>query len=229
MKLFLILVATGCIVWLLNTLIALRGPREVQTYLALLGLAGLLAYFVVPRVTQTEHGYAVCYGLTMIPICLAASASAPRWLSDLGWERGLGAMAVSFAVSAYLAWLFGSEIPQPHSLGTKILLTTGFFFCALGFLSLVSAVPECAALQFRLRIVLGLFWLTSGAYSFCQVLGTLRAQALWQSISGYATQVMCIVFLGGLAWLLSGQQRELGRQEIRGQHVEMSALAQEAE
>lgn len=224
MRLLLILVATGCIAWLLNMLVTLNAPREVDAYLCFLGMAGVLAYFVFPRIAQTERSYAICYGVTMIPICLTAGMAAVRWTVNLGFERGFGALIVAFICGTFFTSLFASEIPRPHSFATLTMLGVGFCFMAAGILTLTAAVVECSALQFRLRVGLGLFWLTSGVYAFCDALGVHRSEALWRSISQYATQINCILFLGGLAFLLSGMQPEGARQEIRGQHVAHAAV-----
>jgi hypothetical protein len=224
MRLLLILVATGCIAWLLNTLVTLNAPREVDAYLCFLGMAGVLAYFVFERIPQHDRTYAICYGAAMLPICLTAGIAAARWTIHLGLERGFGAFITAIIVGTYFTWLFLTEIPKPHGLATYEMLTVGFCFLAAGILTLTSAVVECSALQFRLRVGLGLFWLTSGVYAFCDALGVHRSAALWRSASQYVTQINCILFLGGLAWLLSGMQPESSRQQIRGQHVEHAAL-----
>ena len=224
MRLLLILIATGCIAWLLNMLVMLNAPREVDAYLCFLGMAGVLAYFVFPRIAQTERSYAICYGVAMVPICLTAGIASVRWVLDLGFERGFGALIVAFIVGTYFVWLFATELPAPHSLANLELMGIGFCFLVAGLLTLTSAVVECSALQFRLRVGLGLFWLTSGVYAFCDALGVHRSAALWRSASQYVTQINCILFLGGLAWLLSGMQPESSRQNIRGQHVEHAAV-----
>jgi hypothetical protein len=181
-----------------------------------LGVITFLAFFVAQRIPQNETSYAIFYALMLGPLVLFTFATALQFGLSLGDDALLG-----FAVFAFFAAFFVKLFTAhtPNNFVTKVMLIQGYVFCVCGLLTLASLVPPCSALQFKLRLTFGLYWLAISGYSYCQSLGVVRAKALFQSIDSWFAGAMCVAFLLPLTIALQGIQPEVGFQQHSDEQI----------
>lgn len=208
-----ILAASAAIAWLFCTLWNLPVSRSLLVYVGWLGVITLAALFVARHIPQSDLSYAIFYAVMLGPLCLFTLIVAMQFSVSLGRE-GLVAILASMVFAAFLVVLFWEH--SGRDANAKIMLSQAYIFMVCGLVTLVSVVPPCSALQWRLRVILGAYWTTIALYSFVQTLGIVRSRALFQSLAAWFASALCTVFLGGLALSLMGQA-ELGRQHAEDQ------------
>lgn len=224
MRIASILAASGVIAWLFCTLWNLPVSRALLFYTGWMFVITSTAYFIAQRIDQKSPAYVPFYVVMLTVLVVPVVIQSIQFGLTLN-HRGLTGFVIFLFFAAWIRDLFQAHIP--HSFEAEIMLAEAYAFCVCGLLTLASAVPLCTALQFRLRVTLGTYWLAVSIYRFCVVLGVVRARALWESIDNWAASAMCVAFLGGLAWMLSGVQIELGPQEHSSEQI--SELVWEAE
>lgn len=216
MRIASILAASGVIAWLFCTLWTLPVSRSLLLYVGWLGVITFLAFFVAQRIPQNEASYAIFYVVMLGPLVLFTLSTAIQFGLALG-EDGLMGLALFLFVAAYFVGIFRQF--TPNNFATKVMLTQGFVFAACGLLTLASAIPPCNALEFRLRLTFGLYWLAISAYSFSQSLGIVRAKALFVSLDSWFAGALCVAFLLPLTISLQGIQREAAPQHHRDEQA----------
>ena len=216
MRIASILAASGVIAWLFSTLWNLPVSRALLLYTGWMFVITLTATFVAARIPQKDWSYAIFYTLMLGPLVLFTLGTALQFGLSLGDDALTVFVVFCFVGAVFVKVLRGHT---PDNFVTKVMLTQGYFFCVCGLLALISAIPPCTVLQFRLRLGLGLYWLAIAGYSFAQTLGVVRAKALWHSIDSWLAGALCVVFLGSLALALQGIQPELARQHSTDEFV----------
>ncbi len=217
MRFLLVLAASSVLAYLLAQLLHVRAPRGLEFYVGWNFLCTSLAYFALQHIPRTEKSYANFFIVTMAPAAALALSMAVQFILPLGLRHGGRLFVFGALFFASLFCMLREHLPETRQ--AEIILAQGYLFCLAGILTLVSLAAPHPPLGFWLRVALGLYWLSIGAYSFCLAIGLVRSRALWESVNGWLPSAAAIVVLLPLAIWLSGRQPESARQHVTDEAV----------
>jgi hypothetical protein len=224
-RFILVLAASSSLAYLFAQLLHVRVPLTLYSYVGWMFLCSSVAYLAKQKVEDTEKGWAIFFAVTMTPAAFLAMTLSVQFAKSLHVKHGARIFILSMLLLAAIFSLLRESLPEFFPI--RIILAQGYCLCLAGIVSVVSLAVPGPILGVKLRAILGSYWCVMGVYSFCFASGIVRSRALFESIDGWFASAACVVFLGGLGLALSGSQPELGRQEIRGMHVQHSELAEE--